>query len=76
MAARFVCCGGYTSIVDAQIEQLSLARPHQMVLLYGLLWVLTPLGLRRATLTNIIGNCKVSHTTLHGLLASTKEWGL
>ena len=28
MAARFVCCGGYTAIVDAQIEQLSLARLH------------------------------------------------
>ena len=42
MAARFACCGGYTAIVDAQIEQLSLARLQQMLLLCGLLSVLIP----------------------------------
>ena len=31
MAALFTCCGGYIAIVDAQIEQLSLARLHQML---------------------------------------------
>ena len=70
MAARFTCGGGYTAISDAQIEQLSLARLHKMLLLCGLLRVLIPpLGLRRTTLTNITGNCRVSHTTLHGVLA-------
>ena len=69
MAARFACCGGYTAMVDAQIEQLSLARLRQMLLLCGWLWVLTPFGLQRATLPNIAGNCRVSRTTLHGLLA-------
>ena len=69
VAARFACCGGYTAIVDEQIEQLPLARLHQMLLLCGTLWVLTPLGLQRAALTNITGNCRVSNTTLHRLLA-------
>ena len=31
MVALFACCGGYTSVVDAQIKQLSLARLHQML---------------------------------------------
>ena len=31
IAARFACCGGYTAMVDAQIEQQSLARLHQML---------------------------------------------
>ena len=56
-------------MIDAQIEQLSLAQLRQMLLLCGLLWVLTPLGFQRETLPNIAGNCRVSHTTLHGLLA-------
>ena len=33
MSARFACCGGYTAILDAQIEELLLARLHQMLLL-------------------------------------------
>ena len=60
-------------MVDAQIIfdiQLSLARPYQMLLLCGLLWLPTPLGLQRVKLTNSTGNCKVSHTMLRGLLAS------
>ena len=69
MAARFACCGGYTAMVDAHIEQLSLARLHQMLLLCGLLWVLIPWGLQIATLPNITSNCRVRHMTLHGLLA-------
>ena len=69
MAAGFACYGDYTAIVDAQIEQLSLARLHQMFLLRIAVGTNTPFGLRRATLTNITGNCRVCHTTLHGLLA-------
>ena len=67
-----LCCGCYSAVVDLQIAvdiQSLLARRYQMLLLCQFLWVQTLLGLQRARLTNITDDCRVTHTTLHGLLA-------
>ena len=75
MAARFACCDGYTAVVDAQIEQLSPARLHQMLLLYRLLWVLTPLGLQRATLRTVITGTAAPDAFAVRIVVGTNPFG-